>query len=339
MQHDAEEKKIHETNSFYQTAYVNHTSLEEKKNHGTNYFPFECYSARSGEESFLVTYHWHEQTEFIFVERGEVVLMVDGNTYTGKADDIFFINPGQMHQLVLEKKDTQYFSFVFAMDWLDFRDTDYVQNAILNPLKTDMGFPLHLHPDHPCHSQLKKEFLSLRQIYIMQPDNYRLMTKILLYKIILVLASNQLFIPMASRKSLNHSQSAIRVKELMEYVAQHYQEHITLEQAAGIMHMSPKYFSSFFTKTFLISFVQYVNHYRIDQACILLKTTDMPVIEIALEVGFDNFSYFIRKFKEIRGYTPKEYRKKMAPVIALPIPPKAEHSSSETENIPMLSDI
>lgn len=290
--------------------------LEEKKNHGTDYFPFECYNARIGEEKFLVTYHWHTQTEIIFVEQGEVVLMVDGSTHVGRESDIFFINPGQMHQLVLEKSGSRYFSFVFSMDWLDFRDTDYVQNTLLNPLKKDLGFPLHVTPDVSCHGSLKKELLSMRQIYIMQPDSYRLMTKILLYKILLVLSSNQLFVPVAAHQSMSHSQSTIRIKELMDFVVEHYQERITLEQAAEIMHMSPKYFSSFFTKTFLISFVQYVNHYRIDQACILLKTTDLPVMEIAFEVGFENFSYFIRKFKEIRGYTPKEYRKRMSPVNA-----------------------
>jgi AraC-like DNA-binding protein len=79
--------------------------------------------------------------------------------------------------------------------------------------------------------------------------------------------------------------------------------------------MSPKYFSSFFSKTFTISFVQFINNYRIDQACILLKTTDLPILEIAFEVGFENISYFTKKFKELKGYTPKEYRKKNAPVM------------------------
>lgn len=290
--------------------------LEEKKNHGTDYFPFECYYAHTDKQPFLVTYHWHEQTEIIFVEKGELILMVDGDTHVGHQDDVFFLNPGQVHQLILEKNNSQYFSFVFAMSWLDFRDTDYVQSAILNPLKNDLGFPLHLTPECPCHSSLKRELLSMRQIYIMQPDNYRLMTKILLYKIILLLGSNQLFVPFAAGKSITHSHSVSRVKELMDFVSNHYQERITLEQGAEIMHMSPKYFSSFFAKTFLISFVQYINHYRIDQACILLKTTDLPVMEVAFEVGFENFSYFIRKFKEIRGYTPKEYRRKMAPVVS-----------------------
>lgn len=291
-------------------------NFEEKKNHGTNYYPFECYTARSEEEKFLVTYHWHEQTEIIFVEKGEVILMVDGSTYVGREDDILFINPGQMHQLVLEKQNSKYFSFVFLMSWLDFRERDYVQNSILDPLKKDMDFPLQVTPSCACHSSLKRELLSMRQIYIMQPDSYRMMTKISLYKVIFLLEANQLFVPSAAVATLNHSQSAIRVRELMDFISAHYREPITLEQAADIMHLSPKYFSSFFTKTFLINFVQYVNHYRIDQACILLKTTDLPVMEIAFEVGFQNFSYFIRKFRDIKGFSPKEYRKKMAPIVS-----------------------
>lgn len=288
--------------------------LEEKKMHGTSDFPFEGYEVFTDRENFIVPYHWHAQTEIIFVEHGDVILMVDGNTYVGETDDIFFINPGQLHQLVLDKSDSRYFSFVFSAGWLDFKEIDYIQKATLDPLKKNFGFPFHITPKYSCYESLKNEMFSIHQIYKTAPDSYRLMIKILLYKIILILEVNKLFVPTASYKLANQSHSAIRVKELMDFVAENYSGKITLEQAADIMHMSPKYFSSFFSKTFAMSFTQYVNNYRIDQACILLKTTNTPIMTIGFDVGFDNFSYFIRKFKEIKGYTPKEYRDRITPV-------------------------
>ncbi|MCD7736226.1 MAG: AraC family transcriptional regulator [Lachnospiraceae bacterium] len=290
------------------------TDLEEKKNHGTDYFPFECYGAQADTNRYVVYYHWHRQMEIICVNQGELVLMVEGETHVGYAGDIFFINPRQVHQLVLEKSNSSYFSFVFDLEWLDFKDEDYVQTTILNPLKKDLGFPLKVTSEQSCHKILLRDIQSIRQIYVMQPDSYRLMIKILLYKLLLLLESNQLFVPVRFTGTIVQSQTTIRIRELMDYIAGHYQEHISLEEGADIMHMSPKYFSSFFAKTFLISFTQYVNHYRIDQACILLKTTDLPIMDIAFETGFENFSYFIRKFREFKGSTPKEYRKERAPV-------------------------
>ncbi|MCC8105625.1 MAG: AraC family transcriptional regulator [Clostridiales bacterium] len=290
------------------------TNLEEKKSHGTDYFPFECYGAQAESNRFVVNYHWHRQLEIICVNQGELVLMVEGETHVGRAGDVFFINPKQVHQLVLEQQNSSYFSFVFDPEWLDFRQTDYVQHTILNPLKDKLGFPLKVSSEQSCHKILLRDLLTIKQIYVMQPDSYRLMIKIQLYKILLLLESNQLFVPVNSAIPVNHTQTTIRIRELTDYISAHYQEHISLEQGADIMHMSPKYFSSFFAKTFLVSFTQYINHYRIDQACILLKTTDLPVMDVAFETGFENFSYFIRKFKEIKGCTPKEYRKEKAPV-------------------------
>ncbi len=143
------------------------TNLEEKKSHGTDYFPFECYGAQADENPFLVYYHWHRQIEIICVSEGELVLMVDGETHTGHAGDVFFINPGQVHQLVLEKSGSSYFSFVFAPEWLDFKEQDYIQNTILDPLKKDLGFPLHITSGHSCYKILQRDLLSIKQIYVM----------------------------------------------------------------------------------------------------------------------------------------------------------------------------
>ncbi|MCD7820299.1 MAG: AraC family transcriptional regulator [Lachnospiraceae bacterium] len=288
--------------------------LEEKKTHGTDYFPFECYGAQTESNRFVVSYHWHRQIEIICVSQGELVLMVEGETHVGYAGDVFFINPGQVHQLVLEQHSSSYFSYVFSPEWLDFKEADYIQNTILNLLKKDLGFPLKITPEQSCHKILLRDIRSIRQIYVMQPDSYRFMIKILLYRILLQLESNHLFIPYSPAATITQSQTTIRIRELTDYIAEHYQEYISLEQGAEIMHMSPKYFSAFFAKTFLVSFTQYINHYRIDQACVLLKTTGLPVMEIAFETGFENFSYFIRKFREFKNCTPKEYRKEMSPV-------------------------
>lgn len=288
--------------------------LEEKKNHGNSQFPFAYYYANTYDAPCVVSYHWHKETEIIYIEYGEVILTVDGSTLVGKANEIFFINPNQLHQVIIEKEDSCYFSFVFHMDWLDFKLNDYVQTAILDPLKKELDLPLSVMPSSPCYHKLREYLFSIRDLYQTHPNNYQLMIKLNLYQVFLLLNSGQLLIPSNSHNALKQSQSGIRIQELMEYISQHYQEHITLEHGAEIMHMSPKYFSSFFSKTFLVSFVQFLNNYRIDQACILLKTTNMQILEIAFAVGFDNISYFTKKFKEVRNMTPKEYRKRTAPI-------------------------
>ena len=52
----------------------------------------------------------------------------------------------------------------------------------------------------------------------------------------------------------------------------------------------------------------FINEYRIQKAAQMLSETDLQISQIAQSVGFDNFSYFIRKFREYKSITPKEYR-------------------------------
>lgn len=283
--------------------------LEEKKVHGTQLFPFQYYHARTDGANLIIPYHWHSQVEIFFVEAGEFSLMVDGSSYTGHMGEFFFFNPGQLHQLRSVQEGSTYFSFVFSLGSLDFKENDYVQTALLNPLRQEWQFPLRISAQAPCYSALRDELWQLRALSENRPVAYQLLIKVSLYRIIALMEQNHLFVPWTRPTEREQSPTSTRLKKLLQYVALHYRERIPLETAAAIMHMSPKYFCSYFTSTFYISFVQYLNRYRIERACILLETTDLSVMEVGFEVGFENFSYFIRKFKEIQGCTPSVYRK------------------------------
>ena len=72
--------------------------------------------------------------------------------------------------------------------------------------------------------------------------------------------------------------------------------------------LNPSYFSSIFKKEVGVSFSNYLNKIRIEQSKLLLKNTDSSIVEIALEVGFEDQSYFSKVFKNLTKMTPKQYR-------------------------------
>jgi AraC-like DNA-binding protein len=57
--------------------------------------------------------------------------------------------------------------------------------------------------------------------------------------------------------------------------------------------------------------VQYINSKKVERAQLLLYTTDIPVKEVAYELGFNDHSYFIRMFRKVTGITPQEYRRQL----------------------------
>jgi AraC-like DNA-binding protein len=78
---------------------------------------------------------------------------------------------------------------------------------------------------------------------------------------------------------------------------------------AGELGMSESRFSRFFKRSTGNSFTDFVNRVRINSACHLLMQTDHYVTDICYQVGFNNVANFNRRFLEIKGMTPTEFRR------------------------------
>ncbi len=98
------------------------------------------------------------------------------------------------------------------------------------------------------------------------------------------------------------------MKNALRYIEGHYRENISLGQVAKYVGLNPTYFSTLFKQEMGINFSQYLTKKRIDEACRLLLETNMSLVAVAAELGFDNQSYFSRIFKQQLGVSPKLYR-------------------------------
>ena len=98
------------------------------------------------------------------------------------------------------------------------------------------------------------------------------------------------------------------VSNAIKYVNSNYSKRISLKDIEDNMHVNSSYFSSLFKNEMGITFISYINQVKIDYACNLLKDSTLSIIDIALEIGFDDQSYFTKVFKKQCGMTPKEYR-------------------------------
>ena len=90
-----------------------------------------------------------------------------------------------------------------------------------------------------------------------------------------------------------------------------YAQPLTLQQLADLVYLSPAYFCHAFHRATGTSPIAFLNGYRIEQAARMLAETDESISRIAEAVGFDNFSYFIRKFREYKRISPREYRRQI----------------------------
>ncbi len=84
---------------------------------------------------------------------------------------------------------------------------------------------------------------------------------------------------------------------------------VTAAQVAADLGMSESRFSRFFRRATGNTFTDFVNQIRINRACQLLMSSDRYITNICYDVGFNNVANFNRRFLELKGTTPTEFRK------------------------------
>ncbi|MGG7620032.1 helix-turn-helix domain-containing protein [Bacillus coreaensis] len=109
----------------------------------------------------------------------------------------------------------------------------------------------------------------------------------------------------------NKPEDRKQIQGALNYIEKNYQRGVTLEEVAEHVHLSPHYLSRLFKKELNINFVNYVSERRINLAKEMLEKTDMPVINIALELSYHEPNYFSKVFKKSTGMTPSEYRRQI----------------------------
>jgi transcriptional regulator GlxA family with amidase domain len=95
-----------------------------------------------------------------------------------------------------------------------------------------------------------------------------------------------------------------------DYLKENYMRKVSMPDLAGRVGMSLRKLQRRFQETFKTTPQKYICKLRVLQACELLSGSSLPVTEIALQVGFYDHSAFSKKFSEIVGISPREYRKR-----------------------------
>lgn len=121
----------------------------------------------------------------------------------------------------------------------------------------------------------------------------------------LLMAADQTFQFVEERMSNKSGESVEKVKL---YIDNNLVGDLSLHVVAASVNLHPRYLSQLFKAETGINFVDYVNKRRIETAAHLIKSTDLNIESISSKVGFNTPAYFIKKFKEMYGVTPKTYK-------------------------------
>lgn len=98
------------------------------------------------------------------------------------------------------------------------------------------------------------------------------------------------------------------ITKAITLIGELYAEKLTLRDVATSIHINESYLSKLFKKELGVGFTDYLNTLRIQKSVELLSQTDMNLLEIAGQVGFEDQSYFTKVFKKVTGKTPRQFK-------------------------------
>ena len=227
--------------------------------------------------------HFHKNMELILVQAGRMQVTVNGVTRQLVAGEGAMILSNQIHSFEVPAG---------AVAWVAVFSEDYVP-YFSSLIKSRQGSTFLFAPSAAV--------LALIESNLMNGECSNLMRKACFYA---VCDDYLRQVELEPRQE----KSSFLVGKLLDWIAQHYTENISLKQAAEEFGYEYHYLSRLLNRNFAISFTGILAAYRVEHAAQLLQTTDLSVTQVAEQSGFQSIRGFNLSFKKITGKTPNDYR-------------------------------
>lgn len=243
--------------------------------------------------------HNHKEFEVLYVLDGEALCCIDTIEYKIKKGDMVVIAPYLIHRVtILATSDFSHNCVCFEMQML-------YDSALREDLETGRVTPRPvLRHTEPYTDLLGQYIVTAHAAAERKAPGWEFQ----------VIGNLSLFFSVLKENNLlqKHSDALTQSSfchKVLSFIDDNYAKPITSTQMAELLFLNNSYFCRKFKENFGCQFQKYVEMYRIEKTKPLLKSTDIPISDIATAVGFGSFSYFSKVFKLYMQCTPSDYRK------------------------------
>ena len=275
----------------------------ENRPRGTYEFPYEFHHIEAEHPRYIMSYHWHVEFEILRVLTGTLSMTLDEKTFSAHAGDVVFIHGGVLHSGVPED-GCVYQCIVFDLNSL-LRGSTAVTPYLQKILHQEVMVFHHL-TGH--HQEAVRAVDDIFEAFQEMNDGYQLTVIGQFYHFFGIVFGKHYYLEIITRTRRDYRR-VIQLKQVVDYMEKNYSRHITLDDLAGAVQMSPRYFCRFFSEMTHQTPMDYLNRQRIEHACSLLAVADESITEVAYKSGFNDLSYFIRTFRKYKGVTPGKYKR------------------------------
>lgn len=255
--------------------------------------------------------HLHNAIEFLYITRGAFLVYVNGEKYTAHCGD-----------LVLFRSNTGHTVFVESPNGGEYAVLKMKPSVLLDMASNDRGM-LYVLPFAFCQEGQKPVFRSAEvRGSGMEPILLEMLSFLEAppYAAELAVKANAVRLCAVLLNGFEKERTETTIKELpfsslrqiyqaMTYIHNHFDRNITARECALQVNMSYSYFSRLFKQVAGKRFTAFLTEVRITHAEKELLLSERTVTEICYRCGFNDVSYFIAKYRALRGVSPYRFRK------------------------------
>jgi len=243
---------------------------------------------------------WNEEYRLICVLEGRGQLSIDGEISLLRQGLVYFVNPERLIELSTSNSP----NLVLIHAVFQLFECQDAEAQVYRPSRSCWLPDGEISVQGPYRvAVLMKELMAVPQ----QPVRASEMRRDMVLYELLLLVQEQLEEHPAEQAS-NPSSQEVRVQPVLHYMQQHYSEDITRDSMAAMAGFHPRFFSKLFKEEIGSGFAEALANIRIRAAKEQLLLTQNNLNDIALSVGYSNGLYLSRKFKQLTGFSPRDYR-------------------------------
>ncbi len=257
-------------------------------------------------------YHIHNFPQILYSFEGSFAHRIDDVDYIQNSGDLIVLPPYFSHALDASAEPVHWIFVNFADNFFNMfpegKEKEELFNLVcLRPLtyKFKDANPF-IHFEGESRIKLESILNDLSKEFLKHEKKSPSYIRAKLVQLLTVIAERSNAIsPDADRTAYSNYRSSLQ--KAMDYIDEHYCEHINREEICRIAHMSRSSFTYIFKQIVGQTLLEYITSLRIRHAMQLLSEGKLSITEIGEQCGFDSPPYFSHTFKDHTGFTPREY--------------------------------
>lgn len=248
-----------------------------------------------GEAEEYFPAHWHESLELHYILTGESVIYINQSPVIAKEGDLVICNSNELHQGFCKVAPMESCRLLFSME-------------DLSPELDNRGFVFQNLVEKD--ERIKELFIDLCREDAIQELGCKQACKAIVTALVVHLCRNYVTQTLSREDSRRQKKNRERCNRLITFIESNYASPVSNQVLADLVHLSKDRFEHFFRENFGVSALQYIQNYRMKMAKKLIKEGNIPISKVAEMVGFADYNYFGRTFRNHYGCTPTQMAKK-----------------------------